>query len=205
MFIVLEGPDCSGKTTQAALLVKRLRGSAADILHLAFPTKSPAGVAARKLLQLDKLFCESVDSGLPKVLLQSAMVADRYGTVGQIEDCLRRDGIVVADRWNESAFVYGGEDGIDLDWLHAVQHAMPKPDLRILLDVDVDTIMSRLHTRGKPTERYEQRGFQQKVVTRYRDLWNAGVAAAPKAWRVVDGRMPKEAVGDAIFDLIVQC
>jgi dTMP kinase len=202
MFIVLEGPDCSGKTTQATILTGRLRGNGADVLHLVFPSKSPAGVAARKLLQLDKLFAESVDSGLPKVLLQSAIITDRYSAAGSIQDCLRLGGIVIVDRWNESGFVYGGEDGLDLDWLAAAQFSLPEPDLRILLDIDVDTIMSRLQSRGAPTERYEQRGFQQRIITRYRNLWAAH--RDTKDWRVMDGRMPATAVENAIYHLIVQ-
>ena len=204
MFIVLEGPDCSGKTTQAELLTKRLRGNTADVLHLAFPSKSPAGVAARKLLQLDRLFAESVDSGLPKVLLQSAMITDRYSAVGSIQDCLRLGGVVVADRWNESSLVYGGEDGLDLDWLAAAQSSLPEPDLHILLDIDVDTIMSRLQSRGKPTERYEQRGFQQRIAVRYRNLWVMRQGPEAKGWRAVDGRVPESAVAEAIYHLIVQ-
>jgi dTMP kinase len=203
MFIAIEGPDCSGKTTQAERLVKRLRAQAiSDVLHLAFPSESPAGAAARKLLQLGKLFVDPVSSDLPAVLLQSAMSIDRYGYADAIRDCLRLGGVVIADRWSESGLVYGGEDGLDLDWLAAAQSALPKPDLHVLLDVDVDTIMRRFFTRGRAAEKYENHAYQQKIVARYRNLW--ALRRGDAAWRVVDGSAPEAAVANAIYDLMVE-
>jgi dTMP kinase len=201
MFIVLEGPNCSGKTTQAARLVKRVQANLGfDVLHLSFPGKSPAGVAARKLLQFDKLFVESVDSALPKVLLQSAMIADMYGCAGSIRDCLRHGGIVVSDRWCESGLVYGGEDGIDMDWLSAAQSSLPEPDLHILIDVDVATVLARLKARGGNAEIYENRDVQQRIIARYHNLWAEHRESG--SWRIVDGRMSGNAVADTIYKLV---
>lgn len=201
MFIALEGSDCSGKTTQAERIATRLRANLGfDVLHLAFPGKSPAGIAARKLLQLDKLFVESIDSDLPKVLSQSAMLADRYSFADSIRACIRQGGIVIVDRWSESGLAYGGEDGIDTDWLAATQSSLPAPNLRILLDVDIATVMARLKARGAPADCYENKGYQQRIVARYRNLW-AKHRESPE-WRIVDGRMSESAVADTIYKLV---
>jgi len=86
MFIALEGPDCSGKTTQVVNLVNRLRAfSGCEVLRIDCPTGSPAGSAARACLKqgLDWKMISS-DPLLPRILIQSAMVADRYGVAGAI-------------------------------------------------------------------------------------------------------------------------
>jgi dTMP kinase len=201
MFIVFEGADCSGKTTQAARLAKRLRANLGfDVLHLVFPGKSPAGVVARKLLQLDKLLADSINADASKVLLQSAMLADRYGSTDEIRNCLRHGGIVITDRWSASGLVYGGEDGLDVNWLAATQTSLPEPNLHILLDVDVTTVMARLKARGASPEVYENVVSQQNIITRYRNLWAKHRESGE--WRIVDGRMTEVAVADTIYKLV---
>ncbi len=214
MFITLAGPDCSGKSTQAALLVKWLQSSLnMHVLYLAFPTSSPAGVAARKLLSLDKLFVlDSVRSDLPAAILQSAFAADRYGTVGSIRDCVRGGGFVVAERWAECGFVYGLEEGLDGDWLSAVSASLPEPDLNILIDIDADTVLARLRERGSVAERYDHRDAQHRILQRYRRIWMSEIGLrngvpvpnGNPAWKIVDGRLTVEATAWAIRELVVE-
>ncbi len=214
MFITLAGPDCSGKSTQAQLLVKWLQSSLnMHVMHLAFPTSSPAGVAVRKLLSLDKLFVlDAARSDLPAVILQSAFVADRYGTVGSIRACVRGGGFVVAERWAECGFVYGLEEGLDGDWLSAVNASLPEPDLNILIDVDADTVLARLRERGGVPERYDHRDAQHRILQRYRRLWMSEIGLrngvptsnGNPAWKIVDGRPPIEVTAEAIRDLVIE-
>ena len=198
MFIALEGPDCSGKTEQIEWLVNRLRSiTGRDVLQLAFPSKSPAGAAVRKLLA--RLVFPPDDPRLLAMVVQSVFLADRYGFVGQIQDCVRRDGIVVVDRWIASGMIYGAEDGVDSDWIAAAQFALPKADLNILLDVDIEHLLPRLCSRKRSLERYENADFQRGIITRYRNLWKTMNLEDPAYWVSVNAAASPEIVHSEIF------
>jgi dTMP kinase len=204
MFIVLEGADCSGKTTQAKMLVDKLRATAGcEILHIACPTQSPAGCAARVCLKQDANWKSiSNDPLIPAILLQSAMAADRYSVVGAIQECLRSGGIVIADRWTQSGLVYSAESGLDTSWITAMQSSLPTADLTIILDVDIETLISRLKTRDV-SEIYETRSFQERILKRYRALGQILSSSQPKLWRVINGAQEQAFVHARIFEAVL--
>jgi len=196
MFIVLEGSDCAGKTTQAKRLADRLRDTTGrEVLHLSFPSDTYAGTLARDCI-----------GNAPALLIQSVMTIDKYAFASQIRTCLRKGGIVVSDRWTQSAEVYGVEDGLDHDWLLKIHENLPFADLNILLDLDVATICSRLKERGFPPERYENGMCQARIVSGYRNLWSvySKTPFGQDAWPVVDATHTADVIHEELFKLACQ-
>lgn len=153
-FIVLEGLDGSGKSTQLKLIRKKLESLGKKVYCTAEPTDSPTGKYLRTILS------ESLEKDM---YLQSALfLADRLEHITN-PDCgirkyLDEDYIVISDRFYFSSFAYQGT-AIDMDWVMDINlkcERMLKPDLCIFFDVNPDTCKNRIDkTRSKP-ELYEK-------------------------------------------------
>lgn len=132
------------------------------------------------------------------MVFQCMMTADKYALAPTIEHLSKRT-LVVLDRYWPSAWVYGVADGLDASWLTGIHEHLPRPDLFILLDVDLDTMIERQKVRGRSADRYERdKGKMEKVIYLYRKLWADRHALLPTRWVIVDGRGDVGAVQGAI-------
>jgi dTMP kinase len=166
MFIVLEGPDFVGKTTQVALLAEKLRVNS-DVLQLAFPSSGLFGVAVRECL--DSLGLELEEHSVQAVVTQACMLADRYAAVPGIRAHLRRGGVVLADRWTLSGTIYGAVDGLAPDLIDSAQAELPQPDMLFVLHAPLEVLLAR--AQGRPGhDRYENAAFLKKIVEVYDQL-----------------------------------
>lgn len=177
-FIVFEGGEASGKTTQAARLAVDL-----DAVLTREPGGTPIGERLRELLLDPVLPAPSVRT---EVLLLLAARAQHVAEV--IEPALAAGRDVVCDRFTGSTVAYQGFGrGLDpgeLIELSAWAAAGREPDVVILLSVDQKEAAARLVGRGRP-DRIEGEGaaFFEKVAEGFR----AQAAADPDRWRIVDG------------------
>lgn len=177
-FIVFEGGEASGKTTQAARLAVDL-----DAVLTREPGGTPIGERLRELLLDPVLPAPSVRT---EVLLLLAARAQHVAEV--IEPALAAGRDVVCDRFTGSTVAYQGFGrGLDpgeLIELSAWAAAGREPDVVILLSVDQKEAAARLAGRGRP-DRIEGEGaaFFEKVAEGFR----AQAAADPERWRTVDG------------------
>lgn len=153
-FIVLEGLDGSGKSTQLKLICKKLKATGKKVFVTAEPTDSYTGRYLRKIL---------TDCIEKDMYLQSALfLADRLEHITNPENGINKyleEGyIVISDRYYFSSFAYQGTT-TDINWVMDINlkcERMLKPDLCIFFDVDPDTCKNRIDkTREKP-ELYEQ-------------------------------------------------
>ena len=183
-FVVLEGGDGSGKSTQCARLVDALRAGGTDAIATVEPGGSTLGAELRRLL----LDGGSVDARAEALL----MAADRAEHVASvIRPALDRGTWVVTDRFVPSSLVYQGvvrELGVDaVAALSAFATDGLEPDLVLVLDVDDATAESR---RAPTADRMEREGqqFHAAVRAAYRDL------AARNGWVVIDGGGDADAV-----------
>lgn len=191
-FIVLEGGEGSGKSTQVARLADRMREAGRDVVTTFEPGATALGAQIRRLL----LDGGAVDARTEALL----MAADRAAHVEQVvRPALQRGAVVVSDRFTPSSIAYQGLGrGLGAEWIEEVSawatHGL-EPDLVVVLDVDVQTAGIRL---GKPTDRMERESddFHARVREAYRDL------AAAYGWRVVDGSGSPDAVEAAVWDLV---
>jgi len=160
-FIALDGPDGCGKSTQCALLEKRLKQQDLETELLRDPGATAIGEKIRQIL----LNPEHIAMSTPaEVLLYMAARVQLW--TEKIAPALDVNRCVILDRWLSSTCAYQGYAGgfgienvikIAADCLEK-----PWPDLTVILDVDVETSFGRL---GRKLDRIEQKGngYHQKV------------------------------------------
>ncbi|HET8930741.1 MAG TPA: dTMP kinase [Acidimicrobiales bacterium] len=175
-FIVFEGGEASGKSTQASLLAERLG---------AVSTREPGGTALGERLRALLLDPATGDlDARTELLLMAAARAEHVARV--IAPALASGRDVVCDRFSASSVAYQAYGrGLGPDEVADVSRwatAGLEPDLIVLLQVDDDTRASRL---GRHRDRLEAAGgaFHSRVAEGFRAL----AAADPDRWVVLDG------------------
>lgn len=148
MFIVIEGIDGSGKTTQIARLAKRIKATGRSVVTLAEPTREGAGAEIR----------DRAVNGPPMTAHEELdlFLDDRRRNVGEnIRPALATGHVVLQDRYYFSTAAYQTtrpELGMTVEQvldLHAGW--APVPDVVVLLDMDVDQAAQRIQGRGAIT------------------------------------------------------
>ena len=192
VFVVLEGGDGCGKSTQAAILVARLREQGREVVATREPGATGVGKAIRSLV----LDAGDLDPRTEALLI----AADRAEHVAEvIRPALARGAVVVSDRHVPSSLAYQGvARGLGVDeiaGLSAWATGGLVPDLVVVLDVDPVAAAGR---RGGPEDRMEREPaeFRAAVNRAYRDL------AGQFGWVVLDGGAPVDAVADQIWKLV---
>lgn len=177
-FVVLEGGEATGKSTQVARLADAL-----GALATRQPGGTPIGVRLREVLLAAADDPTPLDERAEALL----MAADRAQHVAQvIGPTLAAGRHVVCDRYTPSTIAYQGHGrGLDPEWLAALAAWAARdlqPDLVVLLEVPEDVAAARL---GSASDRIEAAGaeFHRRVARSYRDQ----AAADPARWVVVDG------------------
>jgi len=156
MFIVFEGIDGCGKSTQARLLAEWLEKEGHCVLLTAEPTRGRIGLFIREILSGK----EKVD---PKTLAL-LFTADRYEhLMNEIAPALSAGNFVVSERYYHSTIAYQSAQGVDSEWLFELNCFALKPDVTFFLDVKPEEAMERKEGR----EIFEERDFLEKVYKEY--------------------------------------
>ena len=200
MFITLEGPEGSGKSSQLPDLAEFLRGQGWDVLTTREPGGTPIGDQIRQILmRLDNQELHP----RTEILL---FLASRAQLVEQvIKPALREGKLVLCDRFGDSTLAYQGYGhGLNLDTLRIMLDFATdklKPDLTLLLDVDVETGLQRKRKEDEwnRLDAYAL-AFHQRVREGYHELCRQ----EPERWRVIDAMQPKEAVQLALRQAVMQ-
>jgi dTMP kinase len=152
-FICIEGLDGCGKTTQAKLLAKKLRKSYKAV-YTAEPSRGKIGTYIRK----SYLYGEKRLSSVLEALLFAADRIEHLET--EVIPALNEGRLVISDRYVYSSLAYQGAAGLSLDWIEKVNEHALQPDLAVFIDVNPETVMSRLKPKKSVMETLET---QQKV------------------------------------------
>ena len=200
MFITLEGPEGSGKSSQLPDLAEFLSGQGWDVLTTREPGGTPIGDQIRQILmRLDNQELHP----RTEILL---FLASRAQLVEQvIKPALREGKLVLCDRFGDSTLAYQGYGhGLNLDTLRTMLDFATdklKPDLTLLLDVDVETGLQRKRKEDEwnRLDAYAL-AFHQRVREGYHELCRQD----PERWRVIDAMQPKEAVQLALRQAVMQ-
>lgn len=174
-FITLEGVDGSGKSTQASLLVERLREQRREVVALREPGGTPISEKIRALL-LDPENAEMADEC--ELLLYEASRAQLVREV--IEPALLRGAIVVCDRFYDSthAYQHGGRGLSDalVSRANELGCCGLSPDVTLVLDIDPAAALARATAQGADRLEAEGLAFQQRVRKDYLALAKADPA-----------------------------
>ena len=182
MFITLEGPEGSGKTLQLSKLADYLRQCGFDVLT----TREPGGTSISEQIRtvLHNLENKEMNPRTEILLFQ----ASRAQLVEQvIRPHLEKGGVVVSDRYADSTLAYQGYGHqVDIESLRVLVTFATgglKPDLTILLDVDVEIGLRRKELKGEwnRLDAYNLE-FHQRVRQGYLQL----VRAEPERWEIID-------------------
>jgi dTMP kinase len=192
-FVVLEGGDGSGKSTQAAQLAAGLRQRGIAVCETFEPGATGAGAVIRELLLHSR---ETIAPNTEALL----MAADRAQHVAeQIAPALERGEWVVCDRYLPSSLVYQGiVRGLGVDAVVGVNRMATgsvEPDVVIVLDVSDAIARARA---GREPDRLEAEGdaFHDSVRAAYRAL------AGDRGWTLVDGDDDVDAVAARVWSLV---
>ena len=168
MIVCCEGADGAGKATQTQLLAEKLGGT-----RFAFPNyDSPTGRAILGHLKRDWQTRHNdgctVSYTIDALVFQCLQTVNRLELLDEIK-AAHKKGPVIFDRYSASGLVYGGLDGLDVQWIEKINASLPQPDVWIYLDIPIEESFKR---RPERRDRYESdRGFLEKVRERYLKLW----------------------------------
>jgi dTMP kinase len=149
LFIVLEGIDGTGKSTQARRLAEWFQSQGRDVVASREPTDGPWGRQIRATAETGRLS--------PEEELE-LFLKDRREHVEQlIAPALAAGKVVILDRYYFSTMAYQGSRGVDPAEIRRQNEAFaPVPDLLFILDLDVDTALSRIGGRGDTANEFEK-------------------------------------------------
>jgi dTMP kinase len=191
-FIVFEGIDGSGKTTQSKLLFDFFLKKRKKVIWTKEPTDGEIG----KLLR--NKYLKDVDLPLVDALL---FVADREEHLKtEVIPALTQGKIVISDRYYHSTLAYQQAQGLDLRWLLELNKNFIKPDLTIIIDLEPEKAIERIeidkNRKIEERKKFEKLEFLKKVRKNFLDL--------PKILKderivVVDGNEEKENVFKAVL------
>ena len=191
IFIVLEGIDGSGTTTQLGHLTAHLAARGRRAHATREPSAGPIGRLLRELL----LGRHGLPGGAPADGQAMALLfaADRRDHLAREIEPMLADGVdVVSDRYLMSSLAYQAEEA-DRGWVAGLARALRPADLTILLDVPIEVAAARRRAAGRVVERYDDDRVQTRVAESYRRL-----AAADASATVIDGRASVDEVAAAV-------
>ncbi len=188
MFLVFEGIDGSGTTTQVRLLAKKLADAKIFFFQTAEPTDGFLGKCIREILA----------GGIPLSprALQMLFCADRAEhEESQILPVLRSEGNIISDRFFLSTLAYSALSGNE-NLFREIAKFSPEPDCTIFLKIDPQIAFERIEKRGKTKDIFEKKEFLEKIAHAY----ESEMARIPKEKKMVfdSGKMSIEDIAEEI-------
>ena len=197
LFITFEGIDGCGKSTQLNLLAEYLKSQGKDVLVTREPGAKGLGEKIREIL----LNYEGDVSSNCEAFL---FLADRAQHIDIIvKPAIENGTIVLCDRHTDSTIAYQGFGrGVDLERLKTLNNLATsgfKPDLTFVLDIDVETSLSRV---GKTRDRMESAGveFFEKVRSGYLEI----AKQEPERVKLISSKDTIENIFEQVKDIIAR-
>ncbi len=194
-FIVIEGLDGSGKTTQIRLLAERLRSLGREVAETAEPTASATGGLIRDALSG---FTPRTGTEIA-ALFMADRVAHNVNPVNGIGKLLAEGKDVICDRYYYSSMAYQGTV-TDPEWVYHINADCPeirKPDLCVFLDLDDEECVRRMERGRAYREIYENENALIAIRKRYYETFRR--LEGRDRIRVVDAARAPETVAEDVF------
>ena len=194
-FIVLEGLDGCGTTTQTALLEKKLEERGIKTYSTKEPTDGSIGRFIRSVLQKK----ESVDPFTLALLFSADRNEHVFGKDGIIEQT-EVGKKVICDRYFFSSLAYQSLF-IDYDTVAALNRFYPLPEYLFYIDLSPEECQKRMVARGEETELFERLELQKKIEANYKKSLSLLTGADMKIV-VIDGRASKQDIHNQICKIL---
>ena len=199
LFLTIEGPDGSGKTTACQTVLQRLKQEGYDVIY----TREPGGSNIAEQIRSVILDVNNTEMEIrTEAMLYAA--ARRQHLIEVVLPALKENKIIVCDRFVDSSLAYQGYGrGIGIDEVMSInQFAIGNnfPDLTIYYDVDATVGLQRIANRsGLDRLDKESLAFHQKVVEGYKII----CSRYPERIKIVDASQDMDKVASDTYDLII--
>ena len=197
-FIVIEGIDGSGKTTQISLLKNHIEEHQIRCLTTKEPTDGPVGSVIRQAL--------SGRTKIDEYTMAALFAADRLDHLNNTTDGICRklqDGIaVLSDRYILSGYAYQSVS-VPLDWvmkLNAEALRIQSPDCHLFIDVEPETALERISKGRFHTDLYETKTYLSNVRRCYFELMKQ--LEPHQNFIIIDGNQPVSEIADEIWSKV---
>ncbi len=187
-FIVFEGIDGAGSTTQTDFLFKYLKSKNHQIVKTCEPTDGPIGKLIRRALAHELKF-----SWETLQLMYSADRADHLDKL--VLPSVDSGKIVISDRYFFSTLAYG-ELNLDGKWLRMVSKNFPIPSATFLIDTPVTIAMKRIESSRSTKDLFEKQNFLEKVRKNYLKQ------AKEYSFYVLDGIKSKDEIAKEVLEIL---
>jgi dTMP kinase len=203
VFVVFEGGEGSGKSTQVDLLASALAAEGRDVVVTREPGATDVGRQIRSLL-LDR-HASTGPAGVVLAPRAEALLyaADRAHHVASVvRPALARGAVVVSDRYIDSSLAYQGAGRTlpvdEVSWLSAWATGGLRPDLVVLLDIDPAVGLERIADRLADRLETESLAFHERVRYAFLDL----AASDPRHYLVVDATAPPGQIAADVLERV---
>jgi dTMP kinase len=197
-FVVIEGIDGAGTTTQTARLEAALAARGRRVHATREPSTGPVGRLLREILAGQH---QPVDD-TTLALLFAADRADHLQR--EIEPQLATGAIVISDRYDHSSLAYqGGSDPAQLDYVLGLNARARRPELTVFLDLPVEVAAARRAADGRPQELFDRLETQRRVAAAYHAVV-ARLRARGERIEVLDGTRPLDDLHQQILALVLE-
>jgi dTMP kinase len=200
LFLTLEGPEGSGKSTQGKLLAEYLTSRGNNVLL----TREPGGTEISQ--QVRQIIMDMKNKSMfpaTEFLLFSSARAQLVRE--KIRPHLNSGGIVICDRYFDSSLAYQGYGhGLPLDSIRAITTFATDnltPDLTLLLDIDPERGLRRRQSNNEEWNRLDD--YELAFHRRVRDGFFELVKAAPARWRVINADKNVEELQKEIREIVM--
>lgn len=199
IFIVLEGLDGSGTSTQAQLLANHFQRVNTPVEVTAEPSAGLIGSTIRLALKRRVKFQD--DHKLFDRQMALMFAADRhdhlYNDVEGIIPTLKKGTNVICTRYIPSSFAYHCSNETEWDFISKINSEFPLPDLLIYLDNHVESSLKRISNRNT-LDQYEQEGKLKQAYANYKRYLSEYRGRST----IIDASLPKEEIFSKIIDII---
>lgn len=176
-FVVIEGLDGAGTTTQARLLTQTLDQLGKPSVLTREPSDGPIGVLIRQMLAM-RVVSRGPAGPEPvnRESLALLFAADRLDHIAnEIRPAISQGMYVVTDRYYHSSFVYQGDvdgsDDFDIQWVKTLNERALRPDVTFFVEAEVELCVSRIARRSQ-TDIYESREKLTRLHARYAQVFD---------------------------------
>lgn len=170
LFIVFEGIDGGGKTTQVNLLLSWIFSTYKGVDSIIL-TREPANSKFTQEIRERESMKNNDPSSMAKDRMLELFVLDREDHVNRIiAPNLEKKCVVISDRYKHSTIAYQSAQGVPIQFAISENDGFPVPDITLLFNISVEKAMERMEKSGKQMVKWEKAPFLEKVKEQYLKL-----------------------------------